>query len=366
MYIPKGITDSIFLPQHYPVVYLLDAEVDFTYLASLLQRLNSVNAINGNRVCPEMIIVGIPNTKNTLRTRDLTPTKDSISAPLAGGGGGGEQFMSFIEKELMPYIDSNYPTSPYKLLIGHSFGGLTVMNTLINHTQLFNSYICIDPSLWWDKQNLLKASKSILSQKSFAGKTMYLGIANTMEKGMNINDVANDTSKSTLHIRSILEMDKYIKNQNPKGLTYSSKYYENDNHGSVAWVSEYDGLRFIFKQYPIELSAKEYDDSTIDVANRYTLHFNKISELFGYKVMLPENQLNAMAYRFLGMKQFKKAEECFKLYINSYPKSFNAYNAYGDYFVTTGNKPKAIEYFKKALALRKYPMTLQKLNKLLE
>ena len=66
----------------------------------------------------------------------------------------------------MPHIDSAYPTQPYKVLIGHSFGGLTVMNVITNHTTLFNAYIAIDPSMWYDQQRFLKSNGGKLSSKN--------------------------------------------------------------------------------------------------------------------------------------------------------------------------------------------------------
>ena len=148
-----------------------------------------LSTVRDNMVCPEMIVVGIPNTD---RTRDLTPTHVVVDPPFmdsasSKNSGGGERFISFIEKELMPYIDKQYPTEPYKMLIGHSFGGLTVMQIFVHHTDLFNSYICVDPSMWWDKQTLLKETKKLLASKKFQGTSIFLGIANTMEQGMNIS-----------------------------------------------------------------------------------------------------------------------------------------------------------------------------------
>jgi len=359
IYIPKGIDDSTFLPQRYPVVYLLDGNSNFSSVVGMLQKLSG----GLNSVCPQMIVVGIPNTK---RTRDLTPTKPVTDT--SNSSGGGELFISFIEKELMPYIDSVYPTQPYKMLIGHSFGGLTVMNALLNHTKLFNSYISIDPSMWWDKQNLLKASKKLFLQNSFVGKSLFVGIANTMETGINLNDIVNDTTSKTLHIRSILEMDKFIKTQNPQGLNYASKYYENDDHGSVQLITEYDALRFIFNRYSLRLSVsnKEYNDSTFDIADRIDFHFKQVSEFMGYKVMMPENLLNAEASRLFRLKQYIKTEGLLNLYIDSYPKSANGYDFYGDYYIAIGDKLKAIEYFKKALTIKESTETKKKLNKLLE
>ena len=93
-------------------------------------------------LCPPMIVVGIlPLT----RLSELTIGTDK---ELPGVVGVGEKFMSFVEKELIPYIDATYPTTTYKTFIGHSLGGLTVMNTFLHNPNLFNSYVSLDGSLW--------------------------------------------------------------------------------------------------------------------------------------------------------------------------------------------------------------------------
>src|SRR6187397_1521618 len=154
--------------QRYPVVYLLDGDGHFESVVGMIQQLSQVN---GNTIVPEMIIVGIPNTD---RTRDLTPTHIASDPPMMDSNfskttGGGENFVAFIEKELMPHIDSVYSTAPYKILIGHSFGGLTVMNVLTNHTKLFNAYIAIDPSMWYDRERFLATTKKKLSEIKYDG-----------------------------------------------------------------------------------------------------------------------------------------------------------------------------------------------------
>jgi predicted alpha/beta superfamily hydrolase len=99
--------------KHYPVIYLLDGDTNFESLVGVVKNLSQVN---GNSVIPEMIIVGILNTD---RARDLTPTHISSDPPYFDSAssvktGGGQKFISFIEKELIPYIDSSYSTSLIK------------------------------------------------------------------------------------------------------------------------------------------------------------------------------------------------------------------------------------------------------------
>ena len=135
VYTPEN---NVFARQKYPVVYLLDGDAHFYSVMGMIQQLS---VVNGNTVLPQMILVGITNND---RTRDLTPSQvlsdPETDANFLKTSGGGEKFTSFIDKELIPHIDSLYPTAPYRLLVGHSLGGLMVINTLINHTKLSLTY----------------------------------------------------------------------------------------------------------------------------------------------------------------------------------------------------------------------------------
>lgn len=362
VYTPNSSMD-IYSKKRYPVVYLLDGDAHFYSVVGMIQQLSSVN---GNTICPEMIVVGILNTN---RTRDLTPTHVDIDPPYMDStfskpSGGGEKFIAFIEKELMPHIDSLYPTQPYKMLIGHSFGGLTVMNALINHTHLFNAYVAIDPSIWWDQMRFLKTTKKALTDKKYAGVYLYLGIANTMSEGMTLAKLSKDTSPDNGHIRSIFELDNHLKANKQNQLKYKSKYYSTDDHSSVPLITEYDALHFIFSYYPLKLTGKDYNDSTAALVSKYQQHFGVISKEFGYPVKPDENLINGMGYQALGQKHYKKAEGFFKMNVSNYPESFNVYDSYGDYFAARKDTANAIIQFKKTLTLKENAETRKKLEEL--
>lgn len=350
--------------ERYPVVYVLDGNGHFSSIVGMIQQLST----GGNNNCPKMMVVAIPNTD---RTRDLTPTHVDVDPPMMDSAssktsGGGENFIAFIEKELMPYIESKYPTAPYKMFIGHSFGGLLVMHTFIHHTDLFNAYICIDPSMWWHKQTLLQQAEKALAERRFEGKSLYLGIANTMEAGMSIKKVQTDTSVDTRHIRSILKLNAALEKNKQNGLKYQSKFYPDDSHGSVPFITEYDAIRFFFDYFPLQLSMKDFTDSTGALATKYRNHFNNLSHKMGYQIKPDEEEINFIGYDFLGRKLFKTAESLFKLNVDNYPESFNVYDSYGDYFVAVGDKAKAIFQYKKALSLKENEGSRKKLKELEE
>ena len=354
----SGVHDT---SQRYPVLYLLDGDAHFASVAGLVQQLSQVN---GNTVFPEMIVVAIPNTD---RTRDLTPTHVTSDLPMMDSNfsktsGGGENFVSFIEKELMPHIDSAYKTAPYKLLGGHSFGGLTVMNVLTNHTKLFNAYIAIDPSMWYDHQHFLTATEQKLKEKNYNGIKLYLGIANTMPDGMTLDKMKKDTSSDTRHIRSIFAMDKFLKTNPQNGLKYASKYYNDDNHGSVPLTTEYDGLRFIFDYYRFNLTSKDYYDSSDAIVSKFKNHYEMVSKEMGYKNSPNELFVNALGYDAMSKKYYTRSAALFKMNIDNYPNSNNVYDSYGDLLAVEKDTANAIANYKKALAIHDNAETKQKLD----
>ncbi len=343
--------------EKFPVVYLLDGDAHFSSVMGMIQQLSEVN---GNSICPNMIVVGITNTD---RIRDLTPTHSTMSdSAFVRTSGGGERFTDFIEKELIPHIDSLYPTAPYRMLIGHSLGGLIVINTLVHRPYLFNSYIAIDPSLWWDNHKLLNESAKVFHKQHFEGKTLFLAMAHTMPPNVDTVSVRKDTSLSSPldHVKSILKFSDILKTNSQNGLRWDWKYYKNDSHGSVPLIAEYDALHLIFDGFKLSLPPPDQPnlDSAVEV------HYKKISKMMGYMIHPPQMMINRFGYDFLQQKKFEKAFTFFKMNVDNYPESADVFDSMGDYYTAKDDKKKAIEYYKKALEIKYVPETKQKLDKL--
>ncbi|WP_223653566.1 alpha/beta hydrolase-fold protein [Hymenobacter psoromatis] len=365
VYVPASAHDPSYAQQRYPVLYLLDGDAHFASVMGMVQQLS---AVNDNTVCPEMIVVGIPNTD---RTRDLTPThvasNPEMSASELKTSGGGENFTAFLEKELIPYVDTHYPTTPHRTFVGHSFGGLLVMNTLLHHPSLFDNYMALDPSMWWDGQKLLREAPGLLTQPQLAGRALFVGIANTMPTGFDTVQVRKDTSSATDFMRSKLTLRDELARHPGNGLRVMSKYYPTDTHSSVPLPATYDALRFLFQAYapsPQVLFNLFEPGLLPNPAAFVEAHYQRISAAMGYPVLPPEPMVNGLAQYLLQSKQLAQALAMFQLNARNYPTSFSAHDSLGDYYSAQGQPAPAAVAYTKALQLKDTPATRQKLSKL--
>ena len=353
VYNPGNGQNTVGRTERYPVLYLLDAESHFYSTVGMIKQMSGR--------WPNMIVVGIINTN---RSRDLTPPIVSKSGMVdvnaSKVSGGGENFMKFIEKELMPHIDSLYPTVPYRLLSGHSLGGLTVINALLNHTRLFNAYIAIDPSLWWDNQKLLRQVKKDFATRRFDNVSLFVGRANNMPLNMDTLSALKDTSQYTSIYRSVTQFVKELKEVGDIGLRWDTKFYPGEIHGTVELNAQYDALKFLFSYYLFRTSTFELNPN-MNIDSTLVTHFKIISKNLGYTVRPSQKLVNDLGYSCIGLKKMDKAEAFFKLNIENYPQEANCYDSMGDFYETTGNIKNAIENYTKALSLGNDADTRRKL-----
>jgi predicted alpha/beta superfamily hydrolase len=359
VYVPDEATGAIFGQTKYPVLYLLDGPGHFHAVTGMLKNLGD------NGIVPRMVVVGIPNTD---RTRDLTPTHVDVmfgDSAFVVTSGGGAKFMDFMEEELIHYVENNYPVTSYRTFVGHSFGGLAAVYTLLSRPQIFSNYVAIDPSLWWDDWLMVHWADSLFTGQNLMGKNLYIGVANTMEEGMDIDRVKGDTARSSNHIRSILTFINQTESENG-GLNFGWEYYPDDDHGSVPLITEYDALRFLFPWYRLkglnEFFEEDADHTVEELFSRLNDHFTMVSEHFGYQVLPPEPDVNSLGYNFITVNKPEMARAMFELNIENYPNSANVYDSMGDYFLSQSDTLEAIDNFSKALELGDNPITREKLD----
>ncbi len=366
-----GATDSLYsntlkeqrkiwidLPQNYnenssyPVVYIIDGEMHLPTV-SVLQ-----NYYSGG-FFPEMILVGISNQQN--RTRDLTISKitNRQGGAFAQETGGADKFTEFIEKELIPYIEKKYPTTTYRTLIGHSFGGLFAINTLVHYPHLFTNYLAIDPSLDWDNQKLLKEAEEVLKNNNLNNKALFISLGGQLHMQRNditLENIMNDTSDYTLFGRSNLVFTELAKAHQKNGLKTTWKFYEKDFHGTISFPSIRDGMISFFDWYEIKDTHKFNDPntSTSELLKIITKQEERYQKHFGYFTPpFDEGLLNMSGAMFLEMGQTEKSLAFFELAVKYYPQSANAYSALAEFHASQKDYFKALENATKAYNIDK-------------
>lgn len=336
VHLPSSYYDRSIQPMSYPVLYILDGNIHFHSITGMTEILSS--GANGTHVIPEMIVVAILNRD---RTRDLTPTVskkgfDGKDADWIANSGGGDKFLQFFEEELIPGVESDYRTFPYRTFVGHSFGGLAVINALISRPQLFNAYVLIDPSIWWDEKIMLKRTADFLISADLKGRSLFVGQANPFVADDPRGNAPFDAFDATKELKSMLE--KY----NDTGLNWRYKYYDRDNHGSVAFIAEYEALRFIFEDY-----FAPFDK--IRNASELKKHYEHFSARTAVTFNPPERVVNELAGIAMYFKRYDLVQEYYQMNIDLYPNSPGAYRRMANLWAAQGDQKKAIEYLQKCL-----------------
>ena len=325
----------------FPVLYIMDGEM-IALVAGIVDFLYHANQL------PPMIVVGIGNYYYD-RVRDLSPTHNfvnmdgSTDSLFYKTSGGGENFLKFIKDEVMPFVEKNYNPSPTKIFFGHSFGGLMSTYCLLNHPEMFNSYIAVSPALWWDKESIFKNSDILFKNKDFKSKTIFFSDGNE----------GPEFHKSVIKLQSLLKQKKIT------GLRYKYIPYPEETHQSELVKATQDGLNFVFENWkPVK------SDTTAELVSKF---YEMRSEQNGFQELPPEQLINEMGYKFLNVpNKTDEAIKFFELNTKNYPASFNAFDSLGDGYSAKGDKEKAIAAYKKSIAINPNVEETQKKLKALE
>lgn len=222
---------NIYLPQNYskdssktyPVIYLLDGskDEDFIHISGLVQ----FGSFPWIKMVPESIVVGIANVD---RKRDFTsPSENKLDQTEFPSSGHAQKFIQFIAQELQPFVEAQFKTSQTKTIIGQSLGGLLATEILFKAPHLFNHYIIVSPSLWWNDEKILEAKP-----KSFRQPTsIYIAVG---KEGA----VMERTAKTLYDRISMLHHPE---------IDVAFEYLEDKSHGDALHIATYNALEYFFK-----------------------------------------------------------------------------------------------------------------------
>ncbi len=315
VYVPGNYSSS---QAEYPVLYLLDGSSHFHHVTGIIENLSRLSRM------PQMIVVAIPNTD---RNRDFLPTRMDDFPPVAAA----DKFLAFLKEELIPFVDKNYRTAPYRTLCGHSYGGLFSIYSFLDSPELFNAYIIISPSVYWDDRLMFKKAEGFFREHPDMKKFIFMTAAGEDKEAIRT---------ATRDFAQLLEQKA------PKGLVWEYHFMEKEDHGSTVHPTIYNALQFFYSGW--RLSRQELIEMSVEDIRR---HYRKLSERYGYEIPVPERMVDYKGYLLFKEKKYAEAIEVLKANVKDHPDSAFAYNRLGHAYEAEGKLDMAKKHFETAVRL---------------
>jgi predicted alpha/beta superfamily hydrolase len=312
----------------YPVLYMTDGDRQIGHTAAVVDFL----AREGRM--PEVIVVGISNTD---RTRDLTPTKvermgEGFATPTSGGA---DRFLDFISTEVMPYVEKNYRTQPYRVFAGHSFGGLFALHAFFTRPALFHGVIAVSPTLTWDDRYVYRRASEWVKNAPDRPATLVVSVG----------DEGADLDREFDALKALLGKSA------PKALEFEAVRFADEDHGSVVLPTHYAGLRRVFAPFRFVLGPPTDDPKKLYARARE--HYAKVSSRVGFALPIPEATTNLIGYRLLQAGLAQEAIEVFRANAEAWPESANVYDSLGEAQERAGALDQALASYQRAAAIGK-------------
>lgn len=312
VYLPEGYEGAA---TEYPVLYLLDGGSHFLHVSGIVQFLSSQGLM------PQTIVIAI---RNIDRNKDFLPTNIE-RVPTSGGA---ENFLSFISDELIPYIEDNFRTTPYRILVGHSYGGTFTTYAFLEKPETFDSYIAISPYLHWDEQLLVTQAETAIKHSYDKNKYFYMTLGDEPP-----------------YIPAIDKFVSIIETKSPENLEFTYIQMIEETHGSIPHLTVYYGLEKLYDDWNFPQTKYEEGLAAIDD------HYINISEKFNYEIQTPEYVINMLGYNYLLKDEFEKAIEVFQENIKRFPASANVYDSLGEAYENDEQYELAKQNYAKACEL---------------
>lgn len=315
--------------ERYPVLYLLDAESNFESTAAI------AHTLADDEFIPPMIVVGINSGDRALRTRDLTtPSQAEIDNRFSPGNGGADAFLSFIAEELVPYIDRNYRTRPYKVLVGSSLGGLFAIHALLTRPKLFNAYIAIDPSVGWNNGAEVAAARQFFSEVKELNADLFITAANMY-------------GTATPEVRSLVGV---LDGNTAQGFRWKFEYMEDENHISIPLPSIYYGLKSIFDGWYVVNPLLLFDEGGLDAIDK---HFRQGGQRYGYERRASPFTVSLVVAGLIKAGRLEEASAVLLRDPKLYSPPWNQLDALARAYAQRGDTRQTIRYY--ILSLRENP-----------
>jgi hypothetical protein len=268
--------------RRYPVTVVLDGEANVPPAAAVCDELSR------NGLIPESVIVAIPNLDPMQgRLHDLTPPGLSVSG--SGLNEGGDRFLDFIERELLPAVDRHFRGAAPRTIIGHSSGGILVTYAAATRSA-YRAFISIDAPIHlgenWLAKKLLARAGSPGSPLRYASLEARFGWPEDAWKGL----VAAAPASWKL----------YRERMGPK-----------ESHESIGMIGMYLGLREAFGDYSMYAAPVAPTTSILP-------YYDKVSASLGAAVTPPRKLLQSVVEDLLSEGRGAAARSAYNTLVTGY------------------------------------------------
>jgi tetratricopeptide (TPR) repeat protein len=323
----------------YPVIYLLYGDQTEGYFA---ETVSAMERLEGGAEIPDFIIVGVHNTD---RYGDLLPVH------FTGGPGGADIFMDFLEKELFPFVESQYRAKAFRLLIGPQAGGPFGLYALACRPHLFNAMILENPFSAPASREILQAKlREYAAGRPEAKASLFINFFD--RTGFQDHSEANKAMNEAL--------DDF-EPQRPAGLRIWRRRLEEPTF--VPSLELKQAIRAIFAGfYPPEKPAM---NGLADVL----AHYRELSHRLGFEIDPPAFLLSITSDALSQTGRPGAAREILEYALSLRPFDTNALARMGNMMLNVGELERAEEIFRKLQEFRPDPFfagrleTVQRMRK---
>jgi len=290
VHLPRGYEGSAI---KYPVVYHTYGDYISQYYAEAFSTLEQLG--NESRT-PQMILVGIDNID---RYRDLRPLTDD------GASSAADNYLRFLAEEVIPFVEHNYRTSSYRVLVGPQAGAVFGLHALQENPNLFDAFVLNNPfTSPPNTELLLTRAEPFFQEQLSLRKFVYITFGGAGESAGEIRDVyrlaeltdpAQDRGLE-LHLNNVVDNDDFIL---PLDLRKA--------------------LTALFARYHV---AEAHDFSDLAEIRRF---YSGLSTHYGFEVPPPEFAMIMAADALQQNGEIERATEIFEYVTTLYPNMVNAW-----------------------------------------
>lgn len=311
VHLPRGYEESAI---GYPVVYILYADFNYLYYSEAIHELQ----LYGLDMMPQAIVVGVVNVQ---RYRDLMPVGPEGSPESIN------RFLRFMREELFPFIERQYRTKKFRILIGPQAGACFGLYSIIESPGLFDAFILNNPFSNPDVTEYLREPFEQTLETGKAPRT-YMSIV-TKE---------SDFPQS---LEGLRQLEGLLAEKAPEHLQWRVKIKETPAFISPLCIG--DALLDIFSSYPFP------QDAEVNSLSDIMKHYDALSGRYGFSVDPSDQVLAQQADRLSDRGMNDAALEVLHKLIEIYPHSLNGYLRLGFVYTAEGDTSRAIQYFEECL-----------------